>query len=107
MKKNVRILLAALIVSLCMGGLTACGKTDSGQLESGKSLKEGDVAPGVSKGRFRGVKGTVHLSYISYRKHCFEKVKLLFRNSVFSIHRKLHSFDIKSSAFMRGSRSGR
>jgi thiol-disulfide isomerase/thioredoxin len=45
MKKNVRILLAALIVSLCMGGLTACGKTDSGQLESGKSLKEGDVAP--------------------------------------------------------------
>jgi len=52
MKKNVRILLAALIVSLCMGGLTACGKTDSGQLESGKSLKEGDVAPGVSKGRF-------------------------------------------------------
>ena len=24
MKKNVRILLAALIVSLCMGGLTAC-----------------------------------------------------------------------------------
>ena len=57
MKKNVRILLAALIVSLCMGGLTACGKTDSGQLESGKSLKEGDVAPDVG-----GVKGTVHLS---------------------------------------------
>ena len=61
MKKNVRILLAALIVSLCMGGLTACGKTDSGQLESGKSLKEGDVAPdftaklvdgGVTQGRF-------------------------------------------------------
>lgn len=42
----------------------------------------------MSEGRFicldvGGVKGTVRVSYISYRKHCFEKVKLLFRNSVF------------------------
>lgn len=42
----------------------------------------------MSEGRFiclgvGGVKGTVRVSYISYRKHCFEKVKLLFGTAFF------------------------
>ena len=40
MKKNVRIFFAALTMSLCIGGLTGCGKTDEEQLEATNVVSE-------------------------------------------------------------------